>query len=429
MHLIVLGLNHHTAPVELRERLSFGPGSLSRALEELRQVPLVMEWVILSTCNRTELYVTGEHGVTAPCRQFLARHGNLEEQELEPHLYRQVGRDAVRHLFRVAAGMDSMVVGESEVLGQVKQALEAAERSESVGPLLGRLFRAAIALGKRVRAETDIGRGAFLAGGCAVQLARRIFGDLSRKQVLILGAGDMAEATARSLAASGVRSVFVANRTYQRAAELAHQLGGTAVGYDEIGQQLQSCDIVISSTASPTPILTRAEVAAAMRARRNRPLFLIYIAVPRDIEPAAAELDNVYLYNIDDLSAVVEQDARSRAREVARAEEMVHQASEEFMCWYGSLRAGPTIAQLRHKLEDIRAAELARALRRLPHLSESDRQVLDQLTAAIVNKILHTPTVQLKDGLSRGEGDARIELVRKLFQLEGEERSQEETAT
>ena len=418
MYLVAVGLSHQTAPVELRERFAFTPGKLGPALVELRERPGVGEGVILSTCNRTELYAISECERGRPLVSFLASTGGMSFPDLERHLYHHREAAAVEQLFRVAAGIDSMVVGEYQVLGQVKEALEAAREHESAGPLLGTLFETALSVGKRARTETAIGRGAFSVGGCAVELARQIFGTLGGKHILVIGAGKMSEATARNLISAGASTVFVANRTFQRAQELAAEFSGKAVHLEALPEALKEADIVISSTAAPHPILTEQQVGAAMRARRNAPLFLIDIAVPRDIDPAAAQLDNVYLYDIDDLSSVVAEDASARRREVARVEAIISQETGRFMHWYRSLAAAPAVTALRDKFEQVRRQELERLQRKLAHLSEADRAAIEQMTASLINTLLHDPAVRLKDGVANGRGVEEIEALRRLFALE-----------
>ena len=420
LHITAVGVNHSTAPVEVRERLSFGKALAVEALEALA-ARLKSECLLLSTCNRTEVYSLSVREQADPAIEFLAEAGGFQLTELRPHLYHYSGREAVRHLFRVATGIDSMVLGEYEVLGQVRAALEAGERAETVGPLLGRLFRSALQAGKRARSETEISRGAFSVGGAAAQLARYIFGDLQGARVLILGAGEMAEATARALASNGASSIFVANRTQERAESLAREFGGSAVPYDRLLEKMAECQVVICSTAAPGVVLTREQVGRVMPARKNAPLFVIDIAVPRDVEASVGDLDNVYLYNIDDLSRVVAEDAQQRQDEAARVEGIVHEATEEFMRWYASLRAAPTISALKAKAERIRRAEMERLAGRLAHLPPEDRQAMEQLTAALVSKLLHEPTVRLKEGWPEGDGEARIEAVRELFGLESED--------
>lgn len=418
MHIIATGLSHKTAPVEVRERLAVTGSQLASALEALREQPGIGEGVILSTCNRTEVYASLPSADEAVVERFLAHRCGLDLDGLQPHLYRHLDRAAVAHLFRVASGTDSMAVGEYQILGQVKQALTCAQTQGAARAVLGQLFQAALAVGKRARAETDIGSGAFSIAGCAVALARRIFESLAQKHVLILGAGEMAEAAARSLVSAGATSVFVANRTFERAQALARELGGQAVRFDDLESLLSNADIVIASTASPHAVVHRELVARAMRARRHTPLFLIDIAVPRDIEAAVGRLDNVYLYDIDDLQGVVAEDAAGRQREVERVEAIVQQEADRFMRWFRSLAVAPTIRALQEKLETIRRQELERASARLGGLSEQDREVVERLTKSIVDKTLHSPAIRLREGAEAGERTDEAAILRRLFELE-----------
>jgi glutamyl-tRNA reductase len=421
MHIIATGLSHKTAPVELRERLP--ATAVPAALEALRDESGVGESVILSTCNRTEVYASLPSPDDSVVREFLARRCEMEVAQLAPHLYRHLDRAAAVHLFHVASGTDSMAVGEYQILGQVKQALTCAQTQGTARAVLGQLFQSALAVGKRARAETDIGSGAFSVAGCAVALARQIFESLAGKRVLILGAGEMAEAAARNLVAAGAESVFVANRTFDRAQALAREFGGEAVRFDDLEPALRTAHIVIASTASPHTVVHRELVARAMRARRHEPLFLIDIAVPRDIEPAVGRLDNVYLYDIDDLTAVAAGDAASRRREIEKVEAIVQQEADRFMRWVRSLAVAPTIRALQAKLETIRRQELERATGRLGGLSEAQREAIERLTQAIIDKTLHSPAVQLRQGAEDGERIDESAALRKLFELEegGEE--------
>ena len=418
MHIIATGLSHKTAPVEIRERLAVTAGQLASALEALREQPGVAEGVILSTCNRTEVYASLGSPENPVVERFLAERCGLDPDGLRSHLYRHLDRAAVAHLFRVASGTDSMAIGEYQILAQVKQALTCAQTQDSARAVLGQLFQTALAVGKRARAETDIGSGAFSIAGYAVALARQIFESLAQKRVLVLGAGEMAEATARSLVSAGATSVFVANRTFERAEALARELGGEAVRFDDLESSLSGADIVIASTAAPHAVVHRELVARAMRARRHAPLFLIDIAVPRDIEPAVGRLDNVYLYDIDDLQGVVAADAASRQREVEKVEAIVQQEADRFMRWFRSLAVAPTIRALQEKLEGIRRRELELALARLSGLSEQDREALERLTKSIVDKTLHSPAIQLRGGAEDGERIDQAAILRRLFELE-----------
>jgi len=412
--IIAIGLNHKTAPVQVRESLAFSHGRAKNLLEHLRAAH-GGENLLLCTCNRTELYHSGSAEKPALISSLAERAG-LGCAEIEDYFYCHHDREAVHHLLHVAAGLDSMVVGEYEILNQVKEALAAAESVNAIGPVLSRLLHEALAAGKRVRRETAISRGVFSVGGCAVVLARAIFGDLSGAQAAIVGAGEMAEAVARHLVSSGAKSVFVTNRTYDRAGQLAAMLGGEAVHFEDLPALLEKCNILISSTAAPHPIISRQMIAQAMRARRNRPLFLIDIAVPRDIEAGAGELDNVYLYNIDDLSAVVERDSRARLEEAEKAERILQEQAEQFLAWEASREALPTLRALQDKFEAIRAEELEEALRRLPNLSGADRQRIEQFSRALVNKILHLPVSRLRNG--EGRQEEVVEALRRIFELD-----------
>jgi len=416
MPIIAIGLNHKSAPVQVREKLAFSPGQTALLLESLRGAH-GGEHLLLSTCNRSELYHVGAADKQSLISS-LGEQAGTEVRDLEDYFYCHHDREAVSHLFKVAAGLDSMVVGEYEILKQVKDALAAANEARSVGPILSRLFHEALAAGKRVRRETEISRGVFSVGGCAVTLAKTIFGELSGAQVAIVGAGEMAEAVARALISSGAKSVFVANRTYYRACQLAAQLNGEAVLFEDLAEIMEKCCVLVSSTAAPHPIITREMVADVMRARRNRPLFLIDIAVPRDIEEAVGTVDNVYLYNIDDLNGVVERDSQARLKEAAKVERIIHEHAEQFSRWHASRAALPTMKALQEKFHAIRAQELQEALRRLPDLSPAEREKLEQFSHAIINKILHLPMTQLRNGA--GEQEEIVESLRRIFGLDEE---------
>jgi len=416
--IIAVGLNHKSAPVKVRELLSFQHGRAAALLEALR-AEQGGENLVLCTCNRTELYHVGSSD-RSDLIESLGNHAGLLRADIEDYFYCHHDREAVYHLLRVAAGLDSMVVGEYEILGQVKEAFAAAEKSGSIGAVLSRLFRDALAAGKRVRHETEISQGVFSVGGCAVTLAKAIFGELTGAQVIIVGAGEMAEAVARALASSGADSIFVANRTYEHACRLADQLGGEAIHFEHLASAMRECHVLISSTAAPHHVIDREMVVEVMRARRNKPLFLIDIAVPRDIAPEAGALDGVYLYNIDDLNSVVQQDSQARMKESEKAEKIIHQQAEQFISWLASRAAIPTLQALQEKFETIRTEELQEALRLLPNLSAADRSRIEQLSRAIINKILHLPMTHLRNGAG-GQEDI-VEMLRQLFNLEEQEK-------
>jgi glutamyl-tRNA reductase len=412
VRVTLVGVSHHGAGVELRERVALG-------LEEARAVAQELardsgEAVCLSTCNRTELYVAHEEDVDAEAR---ATRVLLErEPELANALYRLRDEAAALHLFRVAAGLDSMVPGEGEILGQVRTAFDAG----TTGALLDRLFRQALHAGRKARAQTGIGESPASVPAAAAALAQQVFGDLEGRRILLVGAGKVSEHTARSLLFRGAEIAVVANRTLDRAAGLAEQFGSAALPLERVEEELERADVVVASTSSPEPVIRRAHVERAMRARRGRPLFLIDLAVPRDLDPAINELDGCYLYDIDDLEAVVAESLGSRRREAAAAEAIVAAEAEEFRTWQASLDVVPAIASLRARAEEIRRAELAKAESRLGELSDAERRAVESVTAQIVNKLLHLPTVRMKQAAAAADGVVYADAVRHLFGLEDE---------
>lgn len=422
MHLVCVGLNHRTAPIEVRERLAVSDTRLPQALASLAARRELAEAAILSTCNRMEVYAALPHPSheSALVRHLSEQH-DVAESNFTPHLYTHRDDAAVQHLFRVASGLDSLVLGEAQILRQVRDAFAAAEGAGSMGALLNGLFRAAIAVGRRARTETDIGRGGFSVGHAAVDLARSIFGSLDGATILILGAGKMSELTAKHLVASGVRVVFVANRTFERAASLAERLSGQAIQYDEFPARMQAADVVISSTAAPHPIVDRDLVAPVMRKRRGRPLFLIDIAVPRDIAPEVGDLDNVFLYDVDDLQGVVAEMARGRAGEAARVEAIVGEEAAKFAAWWRSLDAAPVVAQLKAKQEAIREDELRRLRNQLPELSDRTWKRIEAATRSMMNRMTRDPVVKLKEAAEASEAGAGHDIIgaaRSLFALD-----------
>jgi len=412
LHILCTGLNHHSAPVELRERLSFMGERLAAALADLCDLPGVQQAVLLATCNRTEVYTASSGEAGAFVRAWLTVRSGLDVGVLWPHIYDRAGRDAVLHLCRVAAGVDSQVVGESEILGQVKAAAKAAKAAATLGPELDKMLAAAIAAGKRARSETGISRGAFSIGRCAVDTARSVFGTLQGRAIFILGAGKIAESTARHLRAQGAAPILVANRTHSRAQELAQQLGGRALRYDQLAEALVEADIVISSTSAPHFVLLREHVAEAMSRRQGRGLFLIDIAVPRDIDPQVTAVEGVHLYDIDDLGGGVEAAAAGRAAEVASAEEIAREAAEEFWQWLTAREAVPLLAALRDHFEDARQDQLAKYAARIARLQPSERKLVEEVTRSLVKRLLHEPTVNLKSELARGNGNAADAIAR-----------------
>ena len=407
MSVVLVGISHHQAPVDLRERAAL---DLPRAAElASRLAGPEGEAVCLSTCNRTELYLADESGEDAEQRAEAALLAL--ETELGPALYRLRDEAAALHLFRVAAGLDSMVPGEGEILGQVRSAHDAGV----AGPILDRLFRQALHAGKKVRAQTAIGESPASIASAAAALAEQVFGDLRSRSVLVIGAGKIGELAVRSLASRGATISFVANRTVDRAAGLAEKFGAEALPLDRIDGELERADVVLASTSAPGWILTRDQVARALPARKGRSLFLIDLAVPRDLEPGINDLDGCYLYDIDDLEAVVAETLAGRRREAEQAEAIVAAEADRFREWQASLDVVPAIASLRARAEEIRAAELRRA-----KLSDSERRAADSVTAAVLNKLLHLPTVRMKEAAAAADGVLYADAVRHLFGLEDE---------
>lgn len=417
--VVAVGLNHRTAPVEIRELFAVGSEATGLLLEDLAE--MARERVVISTCNRTEVYaVPHQPRQAGPELRGLLRRifcPDLAQSQVDPHLYALHNEVAARHLFSVAAGIDSMILGEPQILGQVRDAFELAAERGATGPILSNLFQRAVATGKRARTETDISRNAVSVSHVAVEMARDIFGDISTRTVLVVGAGEMAELAAKNLLDNGVRSLLVINRTWEKAVGLAERFGGTALAWESMVEALAQADIVITSTGAPRPIFQRELVETAMANRRRRPLFLIDIAVPRDVDPAVGKLDSVFLYDIDDLQSVVEANLRERESEIPRVQAIVEEEVRGFVEWLRCQEVVPTIVALRDRMERIRKAELARYSPRLD-LSDRDRKTLDALTQAIVNKVLHTPTIRLKSQANDGSCGTYVDAVKELFDLE-----------
>jgi len=419
MDIIVLGLNHTTAPVHIRERVAFPEKEIHAPLRAVRDLPGVRESMILSTCNRVEITAVVEErdGGAAAIRRWVAAHHAVPEGELAPHLYLHAGRGAARHLFRVASSLDSLILGEPQILGQVKDAYQYAREAGTVGGVLDRLLKKALSTAKLVRTETEIARSAVSVSFAAVELAKKIFGDIEGRTAMIVGAGEMGELALRHLVSSGVREVLVCNRTFEKAVELAREFGGSAVRYEDLFDQLVVTDIVISSTGAPHFVIRGEDVKRLMRRRHHRPMFFIDIAVPRDIDPAVNDIDNAYLYNVDDLQAVVDANVAERRREAEKAEGIVEGEVDTFERWLGSLEVVPTIVELRRRVDEMRRAELEKSLAKLSHLPEKDRAQVGRLTESLVNKILHSPLTVLKASAETGEAATYLEVARRLFNL------------
>jgi len=420
MNIVVVGVSHKTAPVETRERLMFPEEQLERFCKELIQLPGIEEGVILSTCNRIEIYAAVEqfHEGVWSVKEFIARSRNIPLHTLEQYLYAHSTEQAVKHLFRVSSALDSMVVGEAQILGQVKDAYSWAKKCETVNSLFYQLFEQAFSVAKRVRSETGIGENAVSVSFAAVELAKKIFDTLSDKVVMLIGAGKMSELAARHLISQGVKQLFVSNRTFSKASEMAALLGGQALSFDQLKTYLVTTDIVISSTGSPSFIVKKSDVQDLIRHRRNKPMFFIDIAVPRDIDPEVNEIENVYLYDIDDLQSVVEANLREREREALKAEEIVTKGAAQFLSRFDTFDLVPTIVSLRDKVEKIRSQELERTLARLKGISDEEKEVISALTTSIVNKILHEPTVNIKKQVDGIEKADLIKVIKALFNLD-----------
>ncbi len=425
--LLALGVSHHTASLALREKLAMPEGRATGVLSELRAGDGVHEAVVISTCNRTELYLVTPDAVEAESAALavLARQAGIRPTELTDSLYAMRDTDAVRHLFSVAAGLDSMIIGEAEIQGQVKRAYELALVEGATGPITNRLFREALGAGKRVRTETGVGRSRVSVSSVAVELAAAMLGDLAQRRVLVIGAGETGELTARALRANGVETVFVANRRYDRAIGLAQRFGGSAVRFDDLPAELARTDIVVSSTASPHQILDRDDLELTMSERPDRPLVLIDIAVPRDVDPSARDLPGVALYDMDDLQRAAARGRSVREAEASRARALVDEEVDRFDSWLASLDVVPTIAALRERGESIVQTVLRENENRWESMSESDRQRLTVMARAVVSRLLHEPTLRLKQAVASAEDDdpARdsyfhIQALRELFGLD-----------
>ena len=415
MPLLSIGLNHTTAPVAIRERLTFGPDIIVAALRSLTDLPGIHEAVILSTCNRTEVYCDAEDDADESTREWLARFHGLSVEDIAPYLYIHQGRRVISHLLAVASGLDSMVLGEPQILGQVKSAFQTANDAGRTGKILTRLFQHAFSTAKQVRTDTAIGDSPVSVAFAAVSLARQIFADLSEQTAMLIGAGETVELAARHLVQNGVGRIIVANRTVARAQELAEQFDAFAIGLTEIPSHLAEADIVIASTASPVPILGKGTVESALKRRRHRPMFMVDIAVPRDIEAEVADLEDVYLYTVDDLDEVIQGNLRSRQEAAEQAQEIIQFQVDEFLAWMRSLDAVGLIQDYRKQAEEIRDDVMAKALR-MVECGKPPEEALAYLAQTLTNKLLHTPSAQLREAGSSGRHEL-LEAANALFQL------------
>ncbi len=426
--ILALGVSHRTAPLELRERLALPEGRATGVVNELRAGEQVQEAAALSTCNRTELYlvVTDPVEAESAALSVLARQADTRPTELVGHLYSLRGPEAARHLFRVTAGLDSMILGEAEIQGQVKRAYELALVEGATGPVLNRLFRGALAAGKRARTETAVSEKGVSISSVAVELAQRTLGDLAQRRVLVIGAGETAELTARALMARGVQTVFIANRRYDRAIGLAQRFGGQAVRFDALPEQLEQADIVVSATNSPHHIVEPDELRNVMAGREGRPLLIIDLAVPRDVDPACRAIPTVTLHDVDDVQGIVERNASGREVEARRAESVLDSELAAFERWLGSLEVLPTIAAMRERADEIVRRVLAENDRRWESLSEADRARLEKMAAAIASRILHEPTLRMKRSVDDEDAYVNVNALRELFGLDVETAPAEE---
>ncbi len=415
MQLALVGLSHKTAPVEIRERLAFSATDIQDALRSLVQYDGISEAMILSTCNRVE--VVAEAPDDELVREFLCSYHRIPCDSIASHLYTLRDNDAIRHIFRVASSLDSMVVGEPQILGQVKEAFRVASDAGTVGSHLGSLMERALTVAKKIRTDTGIAESAVSISYAAVELARKIFGDLSGKSVMIIGASKMGELAAKHLKRAGVSTVLVTNRTFERAARMARVFEGAAIPFEHLNDHIDRADIVISSTGAPHFVITKPNAEQIIRRRKNRPMFFIDIAVPRDIDPGVNDIDNVFLYDIDDIQQVVDVNMEERMTEASRAEEIVDHEVEAFCNRMRSREVVPTIVQLRETLEKLRRDEIERNRKHLGVMTESQQEAVDRITQALINKILHHPISQLKNMTHDTRGPEYIELVRKIFNV------------
>jgi len=420
--IILLGLNHTTAPVKLRECIAFSEEDTEHALEALNDRPEFREIILLSTCNRVELlFVTDDQEMCiSEAKRFIAEQNRVPLDDVEPALYVYEGADAIRHVFRVASSLDSMMIGEPQILGQIKSAYRTATQKKTSGVILNRLLHRAFFVAKRVRSETGIGDHAVSISYAAIELGRKIFGTLEGKEVLLVGAGEMAELAVENLIRQHAGKIWVANRTFERGLELATRFGGQAIRLEEIQESLRQVDIIISSTGATDLVISRDHIRSIMRSRKNRPLFFIDIAVPRDIDPAINRLTNCYVYDIDDLQEIIDENIEDRNREAIKGERIVEEATIRFGLWYDSLAVVPTIVALRRKVEEIIEEQIDKTLGGLKHLSENDREAFDRMKQALINKMLHDPTMFLKRNGCLGDRSLYIDVARRMFNLDND---------
>jgi glutamyl-tRNA reductase len=416
--LVVVGVTHRTAPIEVRERLAIANGSVETLLRDLLDGEHVREAVVLSTCNRVEVVACcAERRASQALTERLLAVGGLEIEAARELVFELHGRDAVRHVFRVASSLDSLVVGEPQILGQMKEQFALSSALEGTGPVLNRVFHKGFSVAKRVRSETGVAGRSVSIASVAVDLARKIFETLEDRSVLLIGVGEIGEAAARGFAAAGASRIMVANRTFEHAVELARTLSGTPVPFERVAMYLPLADLVVGS-AGGGAILNHDDVRRTMRERHQKPVFFIDLAVPRNFDPTINSVDNAYLYDIDDLTSVVEENVGERRREAVQGEAIVEEEVDRFWRWFEKLDVVPTIVDLREHAEAVRREEVARTLAKMPAMAEVDRERIEQMTRAIVNKLLHHPTTALKEGRGADEEFLILEAVREIFGLE-----------
>jgi glutamyl-tRNA reductase len=421
MKILIIGLNHKTANVETRERLAFNGPKLEEGVFGLKKIPEVKEVAVLSTCNRVELYTCVSNTASAAenIKNFLSGFHNVARSDFEKSLYIHTDTDAIKHILRVGSSLDSMVVGEPQILGQLKDAFDFALSKKTTGVLLNKLMKKAISTAKRVRTETRIAENAVSISFAAVELAKKIFTDLSGKSFMLLGAGEMAELAARHLVNNGVTDVKVANRTYERGCELAKEFNGKAVKFEEFLNELIHTDIVICSTGASTYVLLKDHMQKVMKERKHKPVFIIDISVPRNIDPEINKIDNVYLYDVDDLQDVVDTNILERKKEAEKAEKIIDEEVEKFIKWMASLDSVPTIVALRQKAEEIKNEEMEKFKNKFPDIDTEKIKAVEYMATAIINKLIHSPTVALKEDTE--DRDELIAMIKKLYGINGDE--------
>lgn len=421
MNIFVLGLNHKTADVDVREKLAFNGPKLEEGLLKIKNLPEIKEAVILSTCNRVEIYANARDAGKAAesIKNFISEFHGIKRDALETSLYTLENITAVKHVFRVASSLDSMVVGEPQILGQIKDAFEFALSKKTTGVLLNKLMKKAISVAKRIRTETKIAENAVSISFAAVELAKKIFTDLSTKSVMLLGAGEMAELAAKHLMSSGVKEVLVANRTYETGCSLAKEFNGRAVKFEDFVHEIVNTDIVICSTGASKYVLLKEQMHHVMKERKHKPVFIIDISVPRNIDPEINDISNVYLYDVDDLQGVVDTNVQGRQKEAEKAEEIISEEIETFQRWQSSLDSVPTIVALRDRADAIKKEELEKLINKLPSLGEKERKDIEYMAAAIINKLIHPPTAALKDDTE--DKDILIATIKRLYGLNEKE--------